>query len=87
VLAAVVSFYNPEIIVVGGSLAALHEDLLAEIRAVVYRRALPLATRALTIERTALGNHAATEGGCRLALAHLLSPAGLGALLRTLPRG
>jgi predicted NBD/HSP70 family sugar kinase len=81
VLAAVVSFYNPDVIVIGGSLAELHEDLLAEIRAVVYRRALPLATRSLAIETSALAGRAGVEGGIRLALQHLLSPAGLTQLI------
>jgi predicted NBD/HSP70 family sugar kinase len=81
VLATVVSFHNPDIIVLGGSLAELHEDLLAEIRAVVYRRALPLATRTLSIETSCLHGWAAAEGGTRLALRHLLSPQGLTGLL------
>jgi predicted NBD/HSP70 family sugar kinase len=81
VLATVVSFHNPDIIVLGGSLAELHEDLLAEIRAVVYRRALPLATRTLSIETSCLHGWAAAEGGTRLALRHLLSPQGLKGLL------
>ena len=82
VLAAAVSFHNPDVIVLGGSMAALHEDLLADIRGVVYRRALPLATRSLSIEASSLGDRAGTEGGYRLALDHLLTPAGLGRLLR-----
>jgi predicted NBD/HSP70 family sugar kinase len=77
-----VNFHNPDVIVLGGRLAELHEDLLAEIRAVVYRRALPLATRSLTIETSTLGARAGVEGGNRLAVQHLLSPAGLGRLLR-----
>lgn len=81
VLATAVSFHNPDIIVLGGSLAELHEDLLAEIRAVVYRRALPLATRSLSIETSALGGRAGVEGASRLALRHLLSPRGLARLL------
>jgi predicted NBD/HSP70 family sugar kinase len=81
VLAAVVSFHNPDVIVLGGSLAELHEDLLADIRGVVYRRALPLATRTLSIETSALGDRAGAQGACRLALTHLLSPAGLTVLL------
>jgi predicted NBD/HSP70 family sugar kinase len=85
VLAAAVSFHNPDAIVLGGSLAALHEDLLAEIRAVVYRRALPLATRALTIEASRLGERAGVEGACELARRTLLTPDGLSGLLRMIP--
>jgi predicted NBD/HSP70 family sugar kinase len=81
VLASIVSFYNPDTIVIGGTIATLHEDLLADIRGVVYRRALPLATRALSIETSTLGRHAALEGAHRLATQHLLSPAGIRQLL------
>ncbi len=81
VLASAVSFHNPDVIVLGGSLAELHEDLLAEIRAVVYRRALPLATRSLSMEASCLGAWAGVEGAGRLARLHLLSPAGLAGLL------
>lgn len=82
VLATLVSFYNPDTIVLGGVLAELHEDLLADIRGVVYRRALPLATRALSIETSTLGMYAGVQGACLLALDHVLSPAGLSAVLR-----
>ena len=81
VLASLVSFYNPDTIVLGGSMASLHDDLLADIRAAVYRRALPLATRTVAIEPTLLGRRAGIEGARRLAVHHLLSPQGLSALL------
>ncbi|WP_406281007.1 ROK family protein [Embleya sp. NBC_00896] len=81
VLAAVVSFHNPGRIVIGGAFDALAEDLLAEIKAVVYRGVLPLATRSLRIEAGALGDQAAIVGATALALEHALSPAGLAPLL------
>jgi hypothetical protein len=77
----VVSFHNPDVIVLGGSLAELHEDLLAQIRGVVYRRALPLATRALSIETSALPDGPGLHGATRLALDNLISPTGLARLL------
>ena len=49
VVANLVHFYNPARIVVGGGLTVPSDDMLAGIRAVVYRRALPLATRNLVI--------------------------------------
>ncbi|WP_163509934.1 ROK family transcriptional regulator [Fodinicola acaciae] len=82
VLASLVSFYNPTTIVVGGSIAQLHEDLLADIRGVVYARALPLATRALSIETSTLGERAGIEGARLLATRHLLSPSGIDQLMR-----
>ncbi|MGF6408423.1 alpha/beta fold hydrolase [Paraburkholderia sp. MM5482-R1] len=39
--------HNPAAIVLGGRMARISDDLLAGIRAVVYNRALPLATRSL----------------------------------------
>ncbi|WP_307795710.1 ROK family transcriptional regulator [Actinacidiphila acididurans] len=81
VLASLVSFYNPDTIVLGGSMASLHDDLLADIRAAVYRRALPLATRTVAIESTLLGRRAGIEGARRLAVHHLLSPEGIARIL------
>ena len=81
VLASIVSFHNPDTIVVGGILAQLHEELLADIRGVIYRRALPLATRTLAIEASVLGERAGVLGAARLAVRHLLSPEGIGAII------
>jgi len=83
VLAALVSFANPEIIIIGGSLAQLDETLLAGIRAVVYERALPLATRSLHIETSTLGEEAGTIGAISLAQEQILSPSGVTKLLGT----
>lgn len=80
-LASLVSFHNPDAIVLGGVVAQLHEDLLADIRGVIYRRALPLATRTLAIETSALGERAGVEGAARMAARHLLSPEGIDRLL------
>ncbi|CAG6398272.1 ROK family protein [Streptomyces cocklensis] len=85
VIASLVSFYNPDTIVLGGSIASLHDDLLADIRAAVYRRALPLATRTVAIETTLLGRRAGIEGARRLAVQHLLSPEGIGQMLADAP--
>jgi predicted NBD/HSP70 family sugar kinase len=81
VLASLVSFHNPDTIVVGGMLAQLHEELLADIRGVIYHRALPLATRSLRIETSVLGEQAGVIGSARLAARHLLSPRGIGEFL------
>ena len=81
VLASLVSFHNPDTIVIGGVLAQLHEDLLADVRGVIYRRALPLATRSLAIETSVLGERAGVMGAVRLAARHLLSAEGIGAII------
>ncbi|MGH3931609.1 MAG: ROK family protein [Pseudonocardiaceae bacterium] len=83
VLAAIVSFANPEAIILGGSLARLDETLLAGIRSRIYNRALPLATRSLRIETSKLDETAGTVGAIALAQGRILSPAGVAALLRT----
>ena len=54
-LAGLVSFVNPSMIVIGGGLAELGHILLAEIRSVVYRRSLPLATGNLPVVLSELG--------------------------------
>ena len=54
-LAGLVSFINPSMIVIGGGLAGLGHILLAEIRSVVYRRSLPLATGNLPVVLSELG--------------------------------
>jgi predicted NBD/HSP70 family sugar kinase len=80
VLAAVVSFYNPAVIVVGGPLIRYHE-LIAGIRSGIYDRALVLATKSLRIETSQIGDKAGIAGGVLLAQRHLLSPTGVGSLL------
>ncbi|MCR6477821.1 ROK family protein [Variovorax sp. ZS18.2.2] len=49
VAADVVSLLNPSVIVIGGTLIAVEEYLLAGVRELVYQRCLPLATRTLQI--------------------------------------
>lgn len=49
VMTSLVSILNPEMIVIGGTLATLDDHLLAGVRELVYKRSLPLATRELDI--------------------------------------
>ena len=67
VLAALVSFANPSMIVIGGGLAQLGHVLLAEIRSVVYRRSLPLATGNLPVVLSELQGRAGVSGAAVLA--------------------
>jgi predicted NBD/HSP70 family sugar kinase len=66
VLATLVSFFNPGLIVIGGGVTALGHTLLAEIRAVTYRRSLPLATGSLPIVLSELGDEGGVTGAARL---------------------
>ncbi|NUW45124.1 ROK family transcriptional regulator [Nonomuraea rhodomycinica] len=74
VLAGLVNFFNPEVIVVGGVLSRVHEHLLAGIRETIYRRSLPLATHHLSIVPSRTGEDAAALGAGLLAIEHYLSP-------------
>ncbi|MFC9454481.1 ROK family protein [Streptomyces sp. NPDC056983] len=78
VLAIMVCFLNPELIVIGGAFAVLQDDLLAGVRSVVYERALAQSTRGIRIETTTLSADLGLLGGGHLAVEHALSPAGLG---------
>lgn len=66
VLASLVSFFNPGLVVVAGGVAGAGHSLLAEIRSVVYRRSLPLATGNLPIVLSELATVAGAVGGARL---------------------
>lgn len=74
VLAGVVNFFNPDVIVVGGALAEAHEQLLAGIREALYHRALALATRHLRIVRSALGESPGVIGAALMVTDSILSP-------------
>ncbi|MFP5071289.1 ROK family protein [Pseudonocardia nantongensis] len=61
-VAAVVNFFNPSTILLGGRVGASGDLLLASVRQSVYRRSLPLATRDLQIARTSLGERSGPTG-------------------------
>ncbi|WP_306317087.1 MULTISPECIES: ROK family protein [unclassified Streptomyces] len=77
VVALLLHVYNPARVVLGGALAGAGDELLAGVRSVVYRQALPLATRRLVLEPSTLGEHAGRVGGTVLAVEHVLSPDGV----------
>ena len=61
-LAGIVNFFNPSLIVIGGGVANSPDQLLAAIRETIYRRSLPLATRDLLVQRSSLGGLAGVIG-------------------------
>ncbi|MEU8347209.1 ROK family protein [Actinomadura meyerae] len=67
VLTALVNFFNPDALVIGGSLSNA-EPLVATIRGVIYERCLPLATRNLEIATSRAGRDASVLGAGRLLL-------------------
>ncbi|MFI7706118.1 ROK family protein [Nonomuraea sp. NPDC049480] len=74
VLASVVNFFNPSLIVVGGDIAEAGEHLLAGVREVIYSRSLPLATQHLGILASELGDRAGVTGAAVMVIGHVLAP-------------
>ncbi len=72
-LASVVNFFNPSLIVIGGGVAQSGDQLLAAIRESVYRRSLPLATRELVIQRSSLGGLGGVIGASAMVADQLFS--------------
>jgi glucokinase-like ROK family protein len=72
-LAGLVNFFNPSLIVIGGGVADSGDLLLAAIRETVYRRSLPLATRELLIQRSSLGSLAGVTGAAAMVADQLFS--------------
>ena len=72
-LAGVVNFFNPSLIVIGGGVANSPDQLLAAIRETVYRRSLPLATRDLLIRRSSLGGMAGVIGASSMVVDQLFA--------------
>ncbi|SYZ33186.1 Glucokinase [Propionibacterium australiense] len=66
-VAQATSLLNPEVIVVGGSLASSDGLMLAGVRQVVYERALPLATKRLHVVSARSGPMAGVLGAAQLA--------------------
>ncbi len=72
VLAALVNFYNPDMIVIGGGVSNLGNLLLSSIRQAVFNRSLPLATRNLQIVFSGIGPDSGMLGAISLGLNHVL---------------
>ena len=72
-LASVVNFFNPSLVVIGGGVANSPDQLLTAIRDAVHRRSLPLATRDLSIQRSSLGGLAGVIGASSMVVDHVFS--------------
>lgn len=73
ILASIVNFFNPSLIVIGGGVSIQGDRLLAAIRGQVYRRSLPLATRDLVIQQSSLGDLAGVIGAASMVADQLFS--------------
>jgi glucokinase-like ROK family protein len=71
VLAGLVNFFNPSLILVGGGVAHIGNQLLASIRQAVLHRSTALATRELIVSYSPMGGEAGVTGAIHLALEHL----------------
>ena len=70
VLSVVVNFFNPQVLALGGSLAAA-DPLVASLRAAIYERCLPMASEAVTIVTASDAPGAGVRGAAWLILDHL----------------
>jgi predicted NBD/HSP70 family sugar kinase len=71
VLTVLVNFFNPDAVIIGGSLSAA-EPLIAAIRGTVYERCLPLATSNLEIAIARTGRDATIFGAGALLIDEVL---------------
>ena len=65
----------------GGPLSELHDEILSGVRAAVYERALPLATRKLAITTSELGSDAGVMGAIALVTQEMFTAEGVARLL------
>lgn len=73
VLAGLVNFYNPRVIVIGGGVSNLGNLLLSSIRQTVLNRSTPLATRNLHIVFSEIGPDAGVIGAVSLAMDYMFT--------------
>ncbi len=64
----IVNIFNPEMIIIGGGMAAMGEMLIEPGRKIVKERAFPIASRAVSIISARLGNEAGVYGAAAFAL-------------------
>ena len=74
VLAGLVNFFNPSLILIGGGVSGIGHQFLAAIRRGVLHRSLPLSTRYLQIDVSAMGANAGMIGALALATEYALTP-------------
>ncbi len=74
ILATLVNFHNPSLIVFGGGISNAGDQLLASIRETVFKRSLPLATRDLEIRIGQDSNSTGLIGAAEMVISELFSP-------------
>ena len=81
VLAKLINFLNPSLIVIGGGVALVGERYIASIREAVYRRSTPLATSDLAVKKSILGEDGGVIGAAVLVLDEIFSHRNLSKLV------
>lgn len=71
VLASLVNFFNPSLILIGGGVSNVGHQFLASIRRGILHRSLPLATRHLRVDVSPIGADAGVKGAIALAMEHV----------------
>ncbi len=73
VLAGLVNFFNPSLILIGGGVSNIGHQFLASIRGGILQRSLPLSTRKLRIDTSSMKQDAGVVGAIALALEHVFT--------------
>jgi predicted NBD/HSP70 family sugar kinase len=73
VLAGLVNFFNPSLILIGGGVSNIGHQFLASIRSGILHRSLPLSTRKLRIDASSMKQDAGVVGAIALALEHVFA--------------
>ncbi|MDX1995571.1 MAG: ROK family transcriptional regulator [bacterium] len=76
VLASLVNFFNPSLILIGGGVSGIGHQFLAAIRRGVLHRSLPLSTRHLHIDVSTMGHNAGIVGALALATENVFVTSG-----------
>lgn len=71
-LAGLVNFFNPRMILIGGGVSKIGNKLLSSIRQAVLRRSTALSTTDLRIDYAQLGSDAGVVGAIQLAIENVL---------------
>lgn len=71
-IAGLINIFNPDLVVIGGSLSVTGDYLLAPIRSAIRKYSLNLVNRDSTIALSSLGEKAGVIGACMLARTKLL---------------
>ncbi|GDX24905.1 sugar kinase [Actinomycetes bacterium] len=74
ILATLVNFHNPSLIVLGGGISNAGDSLLASIRETIFKRSLPLATRDLEIRISTESDTTGLTGAAEMVISELFSP-------------